>query len=160
MWSKMNVLHMHLTDSQSFSFETPRRPEVYQAGAFSAAEFYSTQDLSDIVQYGIARGVRIVPETDTPGHARAYGLSDKYSDIIACGSTDGNTWGLFCAEPPCGQLNPASTNIYAVLRDVLADINDVFQDDVVHLGFDEINFACWFVSSSVHENTWGKMQGR
>ena len=39
--SKFNVLHLHLTDSESFSFEMKKYPGLSTYGAYSAEEVYS-----------------------------------------------------------------------------------------------------------------------
>lgn len=149
LWSKMNVLHWRLTDSQSFTFQSVRRPNVTFFGAFSADQVYSVADIQAVVQYATERGVRVIPETDTPGHARAYGLDPAVAETIACGGVTGDNWGSFCAEPPCGQLNPASSLMYTVMSDVFQDINDLFPDTTLHVGYDEINFACWASNAAI-----------
>jgi hypothetical protein len=50
MWSKMNVLHLHLTDSQSIPIEFPSIPEVTQNGAYSAEEVYSLHNMAALVR--------------------------------------------------------------------------------------------------------------
>eukprot|EP00729_Bicosta_minor_P010498 gene10498-16347_t len=107
LYSSMNVLHLHLTDSQSIALSFPSVPELHSSGAYSAAEFYSAQDIAELVTYAANRGVRLVPEVDSPGHARAWGLSQKYASITACSEVPGGKYTKYCAEPPCGQLNPA-----------------------------------------------------
>jgi len=39
--SKLNVLHLHITDSESFPFELSKYPEVTLNGAFSNEEIYT-----------------------------------------------------------------------------------------------------------------------
>ena len=55
--AKLNVLHLHLVDSESFALNVPSRPQLVQ-GAFSAYEQYTMQDLADIKQYAAARYVQ------------------------------------------------------------------------------------------------------
>ena len=43
-YAKLNVLHWHLTDTQSFPVETPSRPSLWR-GSFSKRERYSTEDV-------------------------------------------------------------------------------------------------------------------
>ena len=121
----------------------PSLPLVAEAGAFSADQVYHPGDIATIVQYATDRGVRVVPEIDTPGHSRALGLAPIYNEAIACRETTGDTWPLYCVEPPCGQLNPAVPAMYSLLTGVFADVRGMFADEYFHVGFDEINFACW-----------------
>ena len=50
---------------------------------------------------------------------------------------------MYCAEPPCGQLNPVVNLTFDVMGKVMDDMLDMFQDTVVHLGYDEVNLPCW-----------------
>lgn len=85
LYNKMNVLHLHLTDGDSFPLFIDSVPELSQFGSFEEDMTYSKQDVLNIVEYGNDRGVRVIPELDTPSHTRAWGLSEKYKDIISCG---------------------------------------------------------------------------
>lgn len=70
--AKLNVLHLHLVDSQAFPLRLPSAPRLVD-GAYSEAEQYDLADLAALQQYAEARGVRVVAEIDTPG-------------LVACGS--------------------------------------------------------------------------
>ena len=134
---------MHLTDSQSITLSFPSMPELVAAGAYSAAELYTAGDIAHLVAYAKDRGVRIVPELDSPGHARAWGLSAKYAAITACTEVKGADYSKYCAEPPCGQLNPAVNLTYTVVEKAFNDVAAMFGDELIHAGYDEINFPCW-----------------
>ena len=58
MYSKMNRLHLHLSDSQSFplQLETGHGPNITQHGAYSANETYSRSDIQSLVDYATSRG--------------------------------------------------------------------------------------------------------
>jgi len=77
--TKMNVLHWHIVDSQSFPFEVPEYPRLTDA-AYSEAEIYSPADLEDIVSYAYYRGVRIMPEFGTLPDRKA--LLETWSDSM------------------------------------------------------------------------------
>ena len=64
--AKLNVLHMHLVDSQAFPLVLPSAPKLSE-GAWSKQERYTLQDLADVKEYAEARGIRVVAEVDTPG---------------------------------------------------------------------------------------------
>jgi hypothetical protein len=53
-------------------------------GAYSPAQTYSPADMIALQAYGLARGVTVVPEIDTPGHARPFGLPPNLAEITAC----------------------------------------------------------------------------
>lgn len=65
--NKLNVFHWHITDSQSFPIELPTVPELAEKGAYGAEMRYAVKDVAEIVEYGLSRGVRVMPEIDAPG---------------------------------------------------------------------------------------------
>ena len=149
MYSKMNVMHLHLSDTQSFPLQLTRGhgPNITFHGAYSKHKVYSVSNIADLIRYGQQRGVTIIPEIDTPGHSRAIGLSPELRHIISCG--DAPAGSRFCAEAVCGQLNITNELVFTVLQDVLKDVADMFATGAgivspyIHLGFDEINSLCW-----------------
>ncbi len=79
--SKFNVLHLHLTDAQSFPILLEDRiPQVINMtllgskGSFDERDkVYSLSQLKDLVQYAYERGIEVVPEIDVPAHALSWG---------------------------------------------------------------------------------------
>lgn len=69
--SKLNTFHWHLTDSQSFPFDSSQFPEMAKWGAYSSDEVYSPEDVKDLSNYAKIRGVRVLVEIDSPAHAGA-----------------------------------------------------------------------------------------
>ena len=67
-YSKMNVFHWHISDTQSFPLELPSLPNFSYYGAYSPEEIYTAKDVSELVAYAEDRGVRIIPELDAPAH--------------------------------------------------------------------------------------------
>jgi hexosaminidase len=61
--SKLNVLHWHLDDSQSWPVQMASYPSM-TLDAYSAREIYTTDNLKDVLNYATARGVRVIPEVD------------------------------------------------------------------------------------------------
>ena len=73
LYSKLNVLHWHITDQDSFPIYIPSRPELSQYGSINGV--YSVIDVKSIIAYANIRGVRVVPEIDTPAHTESWGRS-------------------------------------------------------------------------------------
>ncbi len=78
---KMNVLHLHLTDSEGWRFDVPAYPELTGVSGQTARNdraggFYSADEFAEIVTYATERFITVVPEFDSPGHTasvlRAY----------------------------------------------------------------------------------------
>lgn len=143
--NKMNVLHWHITDSQSFPMESKRLPQMHKTGAFSIDKFYRQNEINDIVKYAKYRGIRVIFELDAPshaGHGWEWGENYGLGKLSVC--VDKQPWRKFCIQPNCGQLNPANENVYTALRDIYSDINDYMEKgEYFHMGGDEVFMPCW-----------------
>lgn len=124
-YAKVNTVHWHLVDQQSFPFDSTKRPELSRKGAYSPQERYTPLDVAEVVEFGRARGVRMMVEIDGPGHAAIW--CKGYPEI--CPSAT-------CLEP----LNPATNATFDLLDDLLEDLtggtrgSGLFFDNVIHLG--------------------------
>lgn len=67
--TKMNVLHWHITDSQSFPLELVSFPQVTFNGAYSEKQIYKQNNVRQIFEYARYRGIRVILEFDAPAHA-------------------------------------------------------------------------------------------
>ncbi len=65
--TKMNCLHWHMTDDQSFPWMSENLPELAVKGAFAPAAVYTSKQIRDVVEYARFRGIRVIPELDMPG---------------------------------------------------------------------------------------------
>lgn len=147
-YHKFNVFHWHMVDDQSFPFESQTYPELHQNGAYPPRDrhFYSVQDLTDIVIFARNRGIRIIPEFDTPGHTKSW-----------CKSLPG-----FC--PPCTQLgiswgpvDPSKEENYARIENIWSDVANIFPDNYIHLGGDEVDYKCWQLDDEISK--WAEDMG-
>ena len=137
---KCNVLHIHLTDGQTFAFESKDYPELSKKGMFEQSKVLTQKIVKEIADYGRKRGVIVYGEVDVPGHAAAWGLG--YPEIVA------NSWDylvnrnfIYGENIPC--LNPASEKTWKVLSSVLREVGDTFGNDFVHVGGDEVRTTAW-----------------
>jgi hexosaminidase len=97
--------------------------------------------VKEIVAYARDRGIRVMPEFDTPGHTKAWGIG--YPEMMTeCfnplpGSVEhGVVTGL-------GVINPALNQTYELISKLWAELAEVFPDKYMHLGGDEVDQECW-----------------
>ena len=138
---KCNVLHIHLTDGQTFAFESKEYPELSKKGMFDQSKVLTQEIIKNLSDYGRKRGVIVYGEVDVPGHAAAWGLG--YPEIVA------NSWDylmnrnfIYGENIPC--LNPASEKTWKVVGSVLREVGETFGNDFVHIGGDEVRTTAWF----------------
>ena len=90
---KLNTLHFHLADDESWCLEMKGLPELTEYGAHHAlpdwdlqetaalkptangqignVTFYTAEEYKQILRYAWERRIAVIPEFDTPGHSRA-----------------------------------------------------------------------------------------
>uniref|UniRef100_A0A182M4F8 Beta-hexosaminidase n=1 Tax=Anopheles culicifacies TaxID=139723 RepID=A0A182M4F8_9DIPT len=152
---KLNVFHWHITDSQSFPLVILSRPTLHTYGAYSRRDVYTAEDVRQLVQYALERGIRIIPELDAPAHV---GEGWEKLGVTACFNYQ--PWENYCVEPPCGQLDPTQDALYNILEDVYREMNVMFnRSDVFHMGGDEVSIRCWNatvrIQNWMNEQEWG-----
>jgi hexosaminidase len=67
---KLNVFHWHLSENQGFRIESKRFPKLQEMG--SDGEYYTQDQVREVIAYARDRGIRVIPEFDMPGHATAW----------------------------------------------------------------------------------------
>lgn len=136
-WNKLNRLHLHITDSQSWPLEIPALPKLAEKGAYRKGLSYSPQDLQGIHEYGVHRGVEVVIEIDMPGHIGVVELA--YKDLIVAYNEKPYHW--WCAQPPCGAFRMNSSDVYEFLETLFADLFPRIAPYTAyfHTGGDELN---------------------
>ena len=150
--SKLNVLHWHLVDSQSWPLEISAYPQMTH-DAYSAQEVYTQSVLKEVVSYAAARGVRVIPEVDMPGHASA-GWKQVDESIVTCTDSwwSNDNWPKHTAvEPTPGQLDILNNKTYEVTGKVYKEMTKIFTDDWFHIGGDELFRNCNNFSSKALE---------
>jgi len=148
--SKLNILHWHIVDSQSWPIQIQAYPQMTQ-DAYSAKEQYSPADVQGIIAYARARGVRVVPEIDMPGHASS-GWTAVDPEIITCANSwwSNDDWALHTAvEPNPGQFDILNNKTYEVVANVYNELSGVFSDNIFHIGADEVHSNCFNFSSTI-----------
>ncbi|KAI9293413.1 hypothetical protein K502DRAFT_325348, partial [Neoconidiobolus thromboides FSU 785] len=144
-YNKMNVLHWHLTDSHSWPFKSEKHPKLWQTGAIFPDQTYSFAEIAELIEYGLDRGVRIIPELEAPAHS--YAIGKAYPEVAVC--MDDLEWDVVAAQPVSGQIDPTNPKSVAIVNDLIDEFSKVFKDKYLHLSGDEVNYKCWNTSEKI-----------
>ncbi|KAI9326211.1 glycoside hydrolase superfamily [Obelidium mucronatum] len=142
--SKLNVLHWHIVDATSFPVVSKTYPDL-ATSAYSKLSIYSYDDVKAVIAYAADRGIRVIPEFDSPAHANAYSFSKDLKPFVLCiNGGAGGTPGFWptCPEPPCGNINVADPKAAPAIAKLVKEYTALFPDSVFHLGGDEIENFC------------------
>ncbi|ESO00103.1 hypothetical protein HELRODRAFT_192733 [Helobdella robusta] len=146
-YNKMNVFHWHIVDDQSFPFQSVF-PRLSQMGAYRPyTHVYSRQDVAQILEYARVRGVRVVPEFDTPvlGKGQMYLLTQCFSG----NQPNGNF----------GPIDPSRNENFNFLQEFFKDVASAFPDSNAQqkslvLGGEACLWGEYVDSTNVHSRLW------
>ncbi|MDR2981684.1 MAG: beta-N-acetylhexosaminidase [Puniceicoccales bacterium] len=140
---KMNRFHWHLTDSPGWRIEIKKYPRLTSVGGRGSetdrspnapAEFYTQEQIRDIVAYAKQRHILVIPEIDMPGHADAANIAYPENDGGGF-RRSGDKWIRFT-------FNPAKAETLEFLDNILKEVAELFPDaKIIHFGGDEVNFG-------------------
>ena len=125
---KLNQLHWHATDTQSFplafqddadaaSGNGTRLSVLAEQGSYGWFKgedgevqkmVYTEEDVRGIIDYAGARGVNVIIETDMPAHMLSGVEALDNGELMACPNK--LDWSKVAAEPPSGQLRLVSNS--------------------------------------------------
>uniref|UniRef100_A0A672S1J9 Beta-hexosaminidase subunit alpha n=1 Tax=Sinocyclocheilus grahami TaxID=75366 RepID=A0A672S1J9_SINGR len=124
--SKLNVFHWHIVDDPSFPYQSRTFPDLIFH--FNICLFYFTF---------------ISGNGNSPGHTQSWGkgqpglLTPCYKGSVPSGSF--------------GPVDPTVDTTYKFMESLLKEVKFVFPDSNVHLGGDEVSFACWLSNPNVRK---------
>jgi hexosaminidase len=139
---KMNVLHFHLSEYQAFRVESKKFPKLQEMG--SGGQYYTQDEIKELITYARDRGIRVIPEFDMPGHSTSWFVG--YPELA---SGPGpyqleKQWGVF--DPA---MDPTKESTYKFLDKFIGEMAELFPDDFFHLGGDEVNGKQWDASPEI-----------
>lgn len=141
---KLNVFHWHLSDYQGFRVESKKFPKLQQMG--SDGQFYTQDEIRDVIAYAHDRGIRVLPEFDMPGHSTSWFVG--YPDLASAPGPYQieRRWGVF--DPA---MDPTRESTYKFLEKFIEEMAKLFPDRYFHIGGDEVNGKQWDANPKIQE---------
>lgn len=143
---KLNRFHWHLTDEPAWRLEIKKYPKLGLIGGVgnflnpnAPAQYYTQEEIKEIVSYAAERFITVIPEIDMPGHATAANMA--YPEYSGGGSK---------AHPEF-TFNPGKEKTYQYLTNILKETNVLFPAGMIHLGGDEVSYGNekWKIDTAV-----------
>lgn len=128
---KMNVLHWHLTDSEGWRIESKVFPKLHG----TSNEYYTQEEIRQIVAFAAERGVEIIPEIDMPGHSTAFLAAYPH---LSCTGEE-----VKIGMPTLLILCAGKESTYEFLEMLLDEVCALFPSKRFHIGGDEAVKAAW-----------------
>lgn len=155
---KLNTLHWHLTEDQGWRIEIKKYPLLTEIGSirketlvghlrrsneydgtpYGEGMWYSQDQIREIVEYAAARGIEIVPEIDLPGHMTAALAAYPHLGCTGGPYEVFTKWGV-TDDVLC--IGKETTMEF--VKDVLAEVCDLFPSEYIHIGGDECPKVRW-----------------
>lgn len=133
---KLNKFHWHLTDQPGWRIEIKKYPKLTVIGgvgsftdSLAKAQYYTQEEIKEIVRYAAERFIDVIPEIDMPGHATA--ANKAYPEFSGGGSP----------KYPEFTFNPGKEGTYQYLTNILREVDALFPSQMIHIGADEVHFG-------------------
>lgn len=133
---KMNVLHLYISDDQAYTIESKVFPKLHEL--VSNGQYFTHEQIREIIAYADQRGIRVVPEIDLPGHSTAILTAFPELASIKRAYTLQDHWGVF--DPT---IDPTKESTYVFLDTLLTEVASLFPDHYFHVGGDENTGNDW-----------------
>ncbi|MDI3422170.1 beta-N-acetylhexosaminidase [Streptomyces luteolus] len=134
-WLKLNVLHLHLSDSLGFRIESESHPEIVTRPALTKDQ------VRRLIALAERNHVTIVPEIDSPGHMVAILEAHPELQLVR---KDGTR--------DVGNLDYSKPAARALMADLIGEYADLFPGPWFHLGGDEYFGYPWDSKRITGEN--------
>lgn len=150
----INRFHWHLSEDQGWRIEIKKYPKLTEIGSMRKETvighnsgkydgkpyggFYTQEQAKEIVAYAAERYITVIPEIDLPGHMQA--ALAAYPEL---GCTGGpyevwTQWGV-----SDNVLCAGNDQTIQFIKDVLAEIVEIFPSEYIHVGGDECPKVKW-----------------
>ena len=114
---KLNVFHLHLTEDLAWRLASKQYTQLIAPENMlrHRGQYYSEQELKELIAFCSERFIVLVPEIDMPGHSAAFTRAMK-TDMQ---SADG----------------------MVIIKNILTELCDTYQFPYVHIGADEVKIS-------------------
>lgn len=182
---KINVLHLHFADDEGWRLQIPELEELTEVGSrrghtldessclypsydggydseapTSGNGYYTRDEFISLLKYAAARHIRVIPEIESPGHARAAIVSMKARYKKYIGKDDlkareyllsevGDSSKYISAQSYTDNImNVSLPSTYNFMKKVISEIKGMYADAKVelpsiHIGGDEVPPGVW-----------------
>jgi hexosaminidase len=190
---KLNVLHFHLNDDEGWRIEIPGLPELTEVGSkrghttndannllpsygsgpvvgvSAGSGYYSRADYIQILKYAKQRHIKVIPEIETPGHARAAikSMDARYQKYLKSGNKaqaeeyllrDLQDKSIYRSVQGWNDnvINVALPSTYHFLEKVTDELIAMYKEagaelETVHFGGDEVPPGVWTQSEAARQ---------
>lgn len=192
---KINRMQFHLTDDEAWRIEIPGLPELTEVGSrkgltldekdfmvqtyrgsgnpddstTTANGFITREQFVELLKFAASRGVTVIPEVESPGHARAaiVSMRHRYAKYMAEGDTvEAERYKLWddgdLSEYTSAQgfhdnvMNIAGEGTYRFMEKVIDELALMYKDaglelKIMHIGGDEVATGAWLKSPMVQD---------
>lgn len=178
-----NTLHFHPVDDEAWRLEIRPLPELTAMGArrgytangsddilpqifagngdpdvygTTANGYISREEFIDLLQYAAARGISVIPEIESPGHARAAIQAMRNRPGMQLAEAADTSRYTSAQSFHDNVMNPALPGPYTFLDTVFTEIIDMYSAagvplKTIHIGGDEVPRGAWSGSPAVAE---------
>jgi hexosaminidase len=190
---KMNTFHFHFNDDEGWRLEIPGLPELTDIGAargypyennerlqpaygsgpteanHHGTGYYSRAEFIEILKYATERHIEVIPEIESPGHARAAikAMEARYNRLMKEEKKyeaeqyllhDVNDQSKYVSAQyfKDNAMNVASQSVYTFIEKVIVEMKKMYKEagaplTTVHMGGDEVADGAWEHSPSIDE---------
>lgn len=127
-FGNMNILHWHLSDDHGWRIESKRFPKLHE----NSGQYYTQEEIREVVAFAKEHGIDIVPEIDMPGHNLA--LLSAFPEYSCKGEpvTPAKARGVYRTILCAGKEQTMT-----FIKEVLEEIIPLFDSKYFHIGGDE-----------------------
>jgi hexosaminidase len=182
---KLNVFHFHLTEDEGWRLEIAGLPELTEVGAkrshtldakntlppshgsggdttnTNGTGYYTKADYIEILKYAAARHITVLPEIETPGHARAAvkSMTARYNRLMGEGKkedaekyllSDPNDKSVYSSAQTWNDnvIDVSLPSTYNFIATVIDGIQAIYKEagiplTTIHFGGDEVPHGVW-----------------